>query len=89
MKLVAAMTLFVISSLALVDARYNGRVLHSKKEELLKKHERIKSEISSNQIILTELEDASRIISAAENDLKMRYIKPEDIVNHSLTASQN
>ncbi|OUV29172.1 MAG: hypothetical protein CBC60_05205 [Betaproteobacteria bacterium TMED100] len=89
MKLVAAMTLFVISSLALVDARYNGRVLHAKKEELLKKHERIKSEISSNQIILTELEDASRIISAAENDLKMRYIKPEDIVNHSLTASQN
>ena len=89
MKLVAAMTLFVISSLALVDARYNGRVLHAKKEELLKKHERIKSEISSNQIILTELEDASRIISAAENDLQMRYIKPEDIVNHSLTASQN
>ena len=89
MKLVAAMTLFVISSLALVDARYNGRVLHAKKEELLKKHERIKSEISSNQIILTELEDASRIISAAENDLKMRYMKPEDIVNHSLTASQN
>ena len=89
MKLVAAMTLFVISSLALVDARYNGRVLHAKKEELLKKHERIKSEISSNQIILIELEDASRIISAAENDLKMRYIKPEDIVNHSLTASQN
>ena len=89
MKLVAAMTLFVISSLALVDARYNGRVLHANKEELLKKHARIKSEISSNQIILTELEDASRIISAAENDLKMRYIKPEDIVNHSLTASQN
>ena len=33
--------------------------------------------------------DIPRIISAAENDLKMRYIKPEDIVNHSLTASQN
>ncbi len=88
MKLIIVMTLFVISSLALVDARYNGRVLHAKKEELLKRHERIKSEISSYQIILTELEDASRIISAAENDLKMRYIKPQDIVNHSLTASK-
>jgi cell division protein FtsL len=89
MKLVLAMTLFVISSLALVDARYNGRVLHTKKEELQKNHERIKSEISSYQVLLTELEDASRIIATAENVLKMRRIRPEDTVNYSLTVSKN
>lgn len=74
------MTLFVISSLALVDARYNGRVLHTKKEEILKKLERVKSEISSFEVLLTELEDSSKIKSIAENDLKMRQMKSSDII---------
>jgi cell division protein FtsL len=80
MKLAVMMILFVISSLALVDARYNGRVLHTKKEGILKEHERVKSEISTFQVLLTELEDSSRIKSAAENHLKMRNIRPSDIV---------
>ena len=88
MKLVTATILFVISSLALVDARYNGRVLHTKKETISKEHERVKSEISSFQVLLTELEDSSRIKAVAESDLKMRVIKPSDIVLYPMKKNE-
>ena len=89
MKLVLVMALFVVSSLALVDARYNGRVLHAKKEEISKKHDRVKSEISSLQVLLTELEDSSRIKSTAENVLNMRNISLSDTVKYYSSSKTN
>ncbi len=88
MKLVAVMTLFVISSLALVDARYNGRVIHTQKEEISKIQKTVDSNISSFQVLLTELEDSSRIKSIAENDLKMRDMKSDDIVKYHLKKNK-
>jgi len=88
MKLVIVTILFVVSSLALVDARYNGRVLHTKKENILREHERVKSEISSFQVLLTELEDSSRVKAVAESDLKMRVIKPSDIVLYPIKKNE-
>jgi cell division protein FtsL len=71
---------FVFSSLALVDARHNNRVLHTKKEEFSKELNRIKSEIASNQVVLTELSRNSKIMSTAVDVLKMRQIKNSDTV---------
>ncbi|OUW00290.1 MAG: hypothetical protein CBD16_06825 [Betaproteobacteria bacterium TMED156] len=80
MRLVFTIFLFVISSLALIDARYNGRVLHTKKEEIQKKHQRVKEEIDIYQITLTELSETTKIKSIAKSDLQMREIKNSDTV---------